>query len=133
MDTSKKGKKMKRSMKVTEANLATILGYVKNVVRSKRFFYFTEVRANTLKQATRRVNCKLAIFCSFGLSNKAVIVKKETHPNAFPKPFISVQTHGGSVAIIDIEDQISVTANAITIKKGAYGENREAIEVWKFK
>jgi hypothetical protein len=132
MDTSKKGKKMKRSKKVTEANLATILSYVKKVIRNKRIISFTELRVKTLKHATRQVNCGPVMFCGFELSDEVIIVKKETYPNAFPKPFIAVHTKDGSLAIIDVEDQVNITDNRITVKKGIYGENCSAIEVWKF-
>jgi len=109
---------MRKSKKVTEANLATILGYVKKAIRSKKMIAFTELRVKTLKRATRRVNSNMAIFQGFSLSNKAVIVKREMYPSAFPKPFIAVYTQDGSLVIIDVEDRVDIKADQIMIKKG---------------
>ncbi len=123
---------MKRSKKVTEGNLPTILSYVKKLVRNKRRIIFTELKVRTLKKANHRVNCRTTIFKDFKLGDEVNIVKRGMYASAFPKPFIAVHTNDGSLAIIDIDDQVNITANQVIVKKGVYGEHSSAIEVWKF-
>lgn len=120
---------MKRSKRVTEGNLPTILSYVKKLVRNKHQIIFTELKVKTLKKANHRVNCRTTLFKGFKLGNEVIIIKSTIH---FPKPFIAVHTEDGSLAVIDIGDQVHVTANQVIVKKGLYGEHSSAIEVWKF-
>ena len=117
---------MKRSQRVTEANLPTILGYVKNIMQKKTVTFLT-VKAKTLKQTNRVLNSNSSLDGHFGLCVKAIIRKE-----GFPKQFIALSTRNGFVEIIDIDDQVHITADKIIIKKGVYSENGKGIEVWKF-
>jgi len=124
---------MKRSKRVTEGNLPTILSYVKKMVRNKHRIIFTQLKVKTLKEANRKVSCKTTIFKDFKLGHKVTIIRWVMYTGStFNGPFIAVCTNDGSQAIVDIGDQVNITTNQIIIKKGINGEHGPVIEVWKF-
>lgn len=118
---------MKRSQRVSEANLPTILGYIKNITKKRRTVTFLPVISKTLKTTNQLLNHEVALDGQFGLCLEAVIRK-----DGFPKPFITLKTRNGFVGLLDVDDQVHITASRIIIKKGIYSETGSGIEVWKF-
>jgi hypothetical protein len=119
---------MKRSTKVNEANLATILGYIKNLMNKKKTVTFIDLSVRTLKQANQIFNSNPNLNGDFGLCAKSSIYQHEM----FPKPFIKLKTRNGFIGIIDVEDWVLVTASKIIIKKGFYNEGGNSMQIWSF-
>lgn len=118
---------MKRSQRVSEANLPTILGYVKNIMKKSRTVTFLLMDTKTLKTTNQVLNYDSSLDGNFGLCFQAV-----NRRDGFPKPFITLKTRNGFVSIIDVDDQVHIAAGKIIIKKGNFSETGSGIEVWKF-
>jgi hypothetical protein len=127
MDASKKSSKMKRSQRVTEANISTFLGYVSKIAKKKRTVTFLLVTTKTLKKTNQVFNSDKLLDGDFGLCDKLVSRK-----DGFSKPFITLRTCNGFIGLIDVDDQVHITADKIIIKKGRYSETGQGIEIWKF-
>lgn len=120
---------MKRSKRVSESNLPTILGYVKNIMKKKKTVTFLAVPTKTLKTTNQVFNTDRSLDGNFGLCVRVAIRNRKY---GFPKPFITLLTRNGFVNLIDVDDQVHVTADKIIIKKGFYSETGSGIEIWKF-
>ena len=118
---------MKRSQRVLEANLPTILGYLKSILKKKKKVTFITMSTKTLKKTNQALNGDKSIDGDSGSFLVATI-----RTDGFPKPFITLRTLCGSVGIIDVDDQVNISFDKIVIKKGFYSETGSGIEVWKF-
>ena len=126
---------MKKCKRVTEENLSTILGHIKNWLSGKEFIHVTSVyRAKTLKKANQLFNGRNNQSVSVSPIDVNFIVAKAKIENnfLFPKPFITIRNHT-STHIIDVDDQIKITGNQVVLFKGKYCEQPPSVEFWEIK